>query len=170
MTNTSFSHRYVLALGSNRPLSAQRPPARLLREAASLVSELGEVRATAPVIMTSPLGPSTRLFANSALLVDSPFPPEAMLARLQQIEDRLGRRRHRRWGTRTMDIDIILWSGGRWHSRSLQIPHPAFRTRAFVLTPLNAIVPHWRDPVSGLSIRHLSARMRKATPKLRPRG
>jgi 2-amino-4-hydroxy-6-hydroxymethyldihydropteridine diphosphokinase len=131
---------------------------------------LGEVRAMAPILMTPPLGPSQRLFANGAMLVASPLPPEAMLDRLKQIERRLGRQRRRRWGARRMDIDIILWSGGRWNSRMLQIPHPAFRSRSFVLTPLRAIAPTWRDPISGLSVRQLDARLRKATALLRPRG
>ena len=127
-----------------------------------MIGELGNIRATAPIMMTSPVGPSLRLFANSALLVESPLPPEAMLAGLQQIERALGRRRHRRWGQRRMDIDIILWSGGRWNSRSLHIPHPAFRDRSFVLKPLYAVAPGWRDPVTGLSVRQLHARLRKA--------
>ena len=162
MTKTSFRHCYALALGSNRPLSARLTPARLLVEAVNMMAGLGEVTATAPVIQTPPLGPSLRVFANGALLLKSSLPPEALLTQLQAIERRLGRKRFQRWGARTMDIDIILWSGGRWDGRSLHIPHPAFRERDFVLTPLCAIAPRWRDPISGLSIRHLRARLRKA--------
>ena len=170
MAKTSVPHLYALALGSNRPLSGRRTPARLLAEATACVAELGEVHAVAPTIMTPPLGPSLRFYANSALLVASPLEPEEMLTRLQQIERQLGRRRHRRWGTRSMDIDIILWSGGRWISRSLHIPHPAFRARAFVLRPLGTIAGHWRDPVSGRSVRHLHHQLQKAVPAPRPRG
>jgi len=170
MVQTSALYLYALALGSNRALSAKHPPERMVREAATLIGQLGEVRAMAPVLITRPLGPSQRLFANSALLVASPLPPEAMLAGLKQIESRLGRQRHRRWGARRMDIDIILWSGGIWNSRTLTIPHLAFRSRSFVLRPLRAIAPTWRDPVSGLSVRQLDARLRKATAPPRPRG
>ena len=108
------------------------------------------------------MGPSRRVFANGALLMESDLPPDAMLTHLQRIERDLGRRRFRHWGARSVDIDIILWSGGRWDSRALHIPHPAFRQRDFVLTPLCAIAPGWRDPISGLSVRHLHARLRKA--------
>lgn len=170
MPTASVHHLYVLAVGSNRPLAAHRTPARLLAEAASLIAALGRVHASAPVISTHPLGPSTRQFANSALIVESALPPNAMLRSLQRIEDQLGRRRHRRWGARSMDIDIILWSGGQWKSGSLRIPHPAFRQRSFVLTPLRRIAAQWRDPVSGLSIRQLDARLRKARPIAPPRG
>lgn len=170
MVKTSALHLYALALGSNRALSAKRTPAALLREVMHQLETLGEVCATAPVSITPPLGPSLRLFANSAVLIASPLQPDAMLAALKQIERQFGRRRHRRWGARSMDIDIILWSGGRWASRDLRIPHAAFRARDFVLTPLNAVAPCWRDPVSGLTVRHLHARLRKASRLPRPRG
>ena len=170
MTASGALHLYALALGSNRALSAARTPARLVQEAALRISALGYVRAMAPVLLTSPLGPSARQFANSALIVESALKPDEMLQALQRIEGQLGRRRYRRWGARSMDIDIILWSGGRWQSRSLIIPHPAFHLRAFVLDPLCRAAPCWRHPVSGLSVRHLRAQLRKAAPIPLPRG
>lgn len=170
MRDTGLSHFYLLSLGSNRAISRRLTPARLLREAAARIAKLGDVRAFAPIILTTPMGPSLRRFANSALLLRTPLPPEALLARLQGIEKELGRRRHRRWGARSMDIDIILWSGGSRSSRMLRIPHPEFRSRIFVLGPLLNIVPRWRDPVSGLTIRHLHSRLQKARPLARPKG
>ena len=162
MVKTSTRHVYALALGSNRPLSARMTPACLLSGAVRLIAELGPVLSVAPVMQTRPIGPSRRIFVNGAVLMESSLPPEEMLSGLQAIERALGRQRFRRWGPRWLDIDIILWSGGRWNSRSLRIPHPAFRERDFVLTPLLAIAPGWRDPVSRLSIRHLRFRLRKA--------
>jgi 2-amino-4-hydroxy-6-hydroxymethyldihydropteridine diphosphokinase len=118
--------------------------------------------AISPILSTPPLGPSARRFANGALLVESALPPPTMLTFLQSIENHLGRRRYRRWGARSVDIDIILWSGGRWSSRALTIPHAAWRLRDFVLTPLLSVAPDWRDPHTGLSVRHLHARRQKA--------
>lgn len=164
------THIYALALGSNRPLSARRTPPRLLAEATALIARETRLRAVSPTIATPPLGPSARIFANGALLVESPLAPPAMLALLQQVENHLGRRRHRRWGARSVDIDIILWSGGRWDSRTLTIPHAAFRSRAFVLNPLHAIASGWPDPVTGLRVRHLRARLQKAKAKRATRG
>ena len=164
------THLYALALGSNRPLSTYRTPVRLVEEAATLIGEQARVMAVSPTIPTPPLGPSLRVFANGALLVESALPPPAMLAFLQSVETRLGRRRHRRWGARSIDIDIILWSGGAWRDRALTIPHAACRDRAFVLTPLMAVASGWRDPVTGLAVRHLHARLQKATAKRTTRG
>jgi 2-amino-4-hydroxy-6-hydroxymethyldihydropteridine diphosphokinase len=155
-------HLYILALGSNRPLSVRLLPPAILRAAVATLTAAGhQVHAIAPLLDTPPLGPSRRRYANSALLVSSHLPPDALLHALQAIEARFGRRRAQRWGARTLDIDIILWSGGRWNRRNLIIPHPAFRERDFVLMPLLAIAPAWRDPVTGLRPAHLLARHKK---------
>ena len=114
MADTS-THTYALALGSNRPLSARRTPARLLDEAAALIGQQMRVIALAPTIATPPMGPSSRLYANSALLVESPLPPPALLALLQSIEHRLGRRRHRR---KPSSVSLVL------HRTSLLIHLP----------------------------------------------
>ena len=91
-----------------------------------------------------------------------------MLAALQALEHRFGRtraqRRGQRWRARALDLDIILWSGGASHSRDLTIPHREMRGRDFVLRPAVAIARDWRDPVSGLSLAQLAARLS------RPRG
>jgi 2-amino-4-hydroxy-6-hydroxymethyldihydropteridine diphosphokinase len=58
-----------------------------------------------------------------------------------------------------IDLDIVLWSGGVWGDDRLTIPHPAFRSRRFVLDPLGEIVPDWRDPLTQLTVRQLAARL-----------
>ena len=63
-----------------------------------------------------------------------------------------------------IDLDIILWSGGRWRGPALDVPHPAFRTRGFVLRPLLALAPGWRDPVTNLAVRHLARRLTARRP------
>ena len=116
--------------------------------------------ALSPTIDSAPLGPARRRYANAAAVVDSFRPPEALLAMLQEVERIFGRkRRGRRWGARALDLDIVLWDGGVWTSGRLTIPHPRFRERAFVLAPAAAIAPDWRDPLSGLTLRQLAARL-----------
>lgn len=116
---------------------------------------------------TAPLGPSRRRYANAAALVETKLEPEAMLALLKRTERAFGRRRARRWAARVLDLDIVLWNGGCWVSRTLAIPHPAFRERIFVLAPAMEIAPFWRDPVSGLTLRQLTARL--TGPRTLPR-
>ena len=84
---------------------------------------------------------------------------EETLEHLQSIEEKFGReRRGQRWRARTLDLDIVLWSGGAWHSTTLSIPHPLFREREFVLRPAAEIAADWRDPVSGHTLRQLARR------------
>jgi 2-amino-4-hydroxy-6-hydroxymethyldihydropteridine diphosphokinase len=157
LLTASRRHRYAIALGGNRR-TRHGGPAQTL---AAALARIGGVTAVSPIFATPPLGPSTRRFANAAALVESDLPPPAMLARLKAIERAMGRRPGRRWGARPVDLDIILWSGGRWRERTLTVPHPAFRSRRFVLEPLATIAPDWRDPADGLSVRQLLARTRR---------
>ncbi|HWK35505.1 2-amino-4-hydroxy-6-hydroxymethyldihydropteridine diphosphokinase [Sphingomonas sp.] len=115
--------------------------------------------AVSRVITSAPMGPSLRRYANAAAIIESAESPDALLRRLKAIERDFGRRRGRRWGARVIDLDIILWSGGAWRGPGLIVPHIGFRDRGFVLGPLAAIAPAWRDPVSGLTVRHLLARL-----------
>ncbi len=153
---------YAVGIGSNRPLSRHLGP-RAIVHAAMTALDLPplQVVARAPVIATRPLGPSLRRYANSAAIVASALPPHAMLDRLQALEARFGRRRYRRWGDRTLDLDLLLWSGGRVDSRRLVVPHAALGKRAFVLDPLLRIARRWRDPVSGATVAQLAARLGK---------
>jgi len=154
------SSTYVVALGSNRRGRHGAPEAEI---AAALAALEGGV-AVSPVIATPPLGPSIRRFANAAALIESDEDPPALLARLKRIERDFGRRRGRRWGARVIDLDLILWSGGAWSSPGLTLPHRLFRERGFVLDPLLRLVPDWRDPLSGRTIRQLAHRLRRPRP------
>jgi 2-amino-4-hydroxy-6-hydroxymethyldihydropteridine diphosphokinase len=122
---------------------------------------LGDVIAVSPMLRTAPLGPSKRRFANAVALIRSDEDPSALLARLKAIERSFGRRRGRSWGARVIDLDIILWSGGVWGEPRLTVPHLQFRERDFVLRPLVAVAPDWRDPVSGLRVRQIAYRLAK---------
>ncbi|NIJ21929.1 2-amino-4-hydroxy-6-hydroxymethyldihydropteridine diphosphokinase [Sphingomonas naasensis] len=146
---------YAIALGSNRRGRHGSPEA----EIAAALGALGGVVAVSPLLRTAPLGPSKRRFANAVALIESDETPPELLARLKAIERAFGRRRGRSWGARVIDLDIVLWSGGTWGEPGLTVPHAAFRARDFVLRPLLAVAPDWRDPVSGLRVRQLAARL-----------
>lgn len=123
------------------------------------------IEAVSPVITSAPVGPSRRRYANAATRVATLLDPPALLALLQSLETRFGRvRRGQRWGARTLDLDVILWSGGPWRSKTLTIPHPLYRTRSFVLTPAAQVAPGWRDPHGTCTIRHLHARLTRHRP------
>lgn len=158
MAATSPPYRYVVALGSNRRGRNGAPR----QEVRAAIRALGEVAAVSPIVDSAPLGPSSRRFANAAALIATDEQPRELLARLKRIERDFGRRSGRRWGARVIDLDIILWSGGTWADDALTIPHRAFRERRFVLDPLVEIVPHWRDPITGRTVRQLDYCLRKS--------
>ena len=157
---------YVIALGSNRRGRHGTPS----DEVRAALAAIGNVVMTSPLVTTAPLGPARRRFVNAAALIDSAESPPELLARLKTIEAAFGRRRGQRWTDRVIDLDIILWSDGIWASDGLTVPHPQFRRRDFVLAPLAAIVPDWRDPLSGLTVRQLAARLRRPRPVAPRRG
>jgi len=156
---------YVLALGSNRRGRHGAPG----DEVRAAIEALGGAVTTSAILETPPLGPAKRRFANAALLIESDEDPAQLLARLKAIEAEFGRRRGQRWSDRVIDLDIILWSGGIWSEPDLTIPHPAFRDRAFVLMPLLEIAGGWRDPLTGLTVRQLAARLTRRAPAPRAR-
>ena len=150
---------YAIALGSNRP-GRRGSPVETVRAAADAlgVARLSHIRRTQAV------GPAGRGFANAAAVLESDLDPPALLALLKQTERDFGRRGGRRWGPRVLDLDIILWSEGPFASPGLIVPHPAFRTRAFVLEPVVEIAPGWRDPLSGATVAQLLHALRRPRP------
>ena len=161
--------RYLIALGSNMRHHRHGAPAGVIRAGLVAMERAGlRILRTAPVIATRPLGPSRRRFANGAALVGTDLAPDALVDLLQDMELSFGRKNGLRWGARVLDCDIILWSGGAWSTPGLTIPHPSFRERAFVTGPASAIAPGWRDPLSGLTLRQLHARLTRPRPT--PRG
>ena len=157
---------YAIALGSNRPHGRYGAPATVVAAALDALRREGvDVRAASPVFPTAPIGPSIRAYANAAALIETALDPPALLALLKRIERRFGRRRGQRWGARVLDLDILLWSGGRWrsHRPALGVPHALLTRRRFVLDPLVTIAPQWRVPGSA-TVRQLQARLTRPLP------
>ena len=154
---------YAIAIGSNRPHGIHgRPPQVVEAAIARLDQDFGLFDAS-PIILNPAHGPAGRDFANAVALVESDLDPPAMLKRLKALEREFGRRAGKRWGPPVLDLDIVLWSGGKWRSRHLTVPHPELGKRGFVLQPLAAIAPGWR--VGPLTVRHLAEQLARRTPR-----
>lgn len=159
--------RYLIALGSNQHHPRHGSPAAILRAAlAELAAQGVTVEAHSPTLRSRPVGPSSREYANGAAVVETSLEPPDLLDLLQAIEQAFGRRRWgQRWRARTLDLDIVLWEGGGWADDRLTIPHAEFRKRDFVLRPAARIAHGWRDPLTGLTMKHLLTRLtRRASP------
>ena len=149
-------------------------PLAQVERALQQIAALPETRliARSSLYRSDPVGPPGQPdYCNAVCEIETALSPEALLDAVLAIEIDNGRTRDGiRWTARRLDIDIILWSGGRWRSRDLLIPHPAFAERDFVLRPLGAIAPDWKCPPSGHSVRHLHALLRKASYHRATRG
>lgn len=154
-----MSQLYAIGLGSNQPHGRYGTPARVLD---AVLDELRPIAAS-DIIETAPIGPSLRTFANAAALIETNRSPPELLRHLKAIERRFGRRRGQRWGARVLDLDILLWSGGRWSGAALSIPHRHLTERLFALDPLAQIAPTWRIPGHGTVRQHL-ARLTRPRP------
>jgi 2-amino-4-hydroxy-6-hydroxymethyldihydropteridine diphosphokinase len=157
------THLYAIAIGSNRPHGRHgRPPQVVEAAIARLDEEFGLFDAS-PIIINPAHGPAGRDFANGVALIESDLEPSRMLAELKRIERAFGRRPGKRWGPRVLDLDIILWSGGNYRSRTLTIPHLQLARRSFVLQPLAAIAPSWN--VGALTVRQMASRLARRAPR-----
>jgi 2-amino-4-hydroxy-6-hydroxymethyldihydropteridine diphosphokinase len=138
MTDARLAHAY-LALGGNVGNSRA-----ILDRAVTLLCDRPDLRLTARSsdYSTPPWGFKYQPpFINLCIAVDTTLSPRDLLARVQEIEMKLGRDRahEKRWGPRTADIDIITYDELTLDEPGLILPHPRLFERAFVLLPLAEI-------------------------------
>jgi 2-amino-4-hydroxy-6-hydroxymethyldihydropteridine diphosphokinase len=100
------------------------------------------IRRVSKIYETEPYGYRNQSwFLNLVAEADTELFPMQLLTRVHQIERRLKRRRTIRNGPRTIDIDIVFYGNAAIKTAALEIPHPRYRERAFVLAPLSDLIP-----------------------------
>jgi 2-amino-4-hydroxy-6-hydroxymethyldihydropteridine diphosphokinase len=83
---------------------------------------------------------------NCVARIATTLTPEALLQRVQAVEEAGQRQRSQRWGPRTIDIDLLLYGNQMLHTDALILPHPGLAERAFVVRPLADLAPELRLP------------------------
>jgi len=137
----------AIGLGSNLPSAAGGSIETLVALRPLLNALFPRARLQwSPLFRTAPLGgPAGQPdYINAVVLIEPACVPSAEVARelleqLQALEQRFGRLREERWGPRTLDLDLLWWGDLRMESPELQLPHPRWSERAFVLAPLAAL-------------------------------
>lgn len=112
----------------------------------------------------------------------SAFGAADVLGILHEIENQMGRERSKRWGQRTLDLDLLAMGDAilpnlntyrKWRDLSVDkqaktapkeliLPHPRLQDRGFVLIPLNEVARDWVHPVSGLSVAIMCEKLPKS--------
>lgn len=153
-----------------------RPPQEILLTAIAALGRIGRLGAVSR-LYASPAWPDPQdpPFVNAAAALETGLSPAALLAALHAIEAGFGRRRTRKYGPRTLDLDLLDYDGlvrTADRSSALVLPHPGIGSRDFVLRPLAEIAPEWTHPVTGEPAERLLSRLEKPTsqPLDRPKG
>jgi 2-amino-4-hydroxy-6-hydroxymethyldihydropteridine diphosphokinase len=153
----------LIGLGSNLG-----DRSRALEDAVARLGRHPQVRllSTSPWLETCAAGgpPGQPAYLNGAALVETSLGPEALLGVLQGIEQELGRRRHRRWAPRTIDLDLLLYDQLVRSSPPPVLPHPRMAWRRFVLEPAVAVAGDMIHPEIGWTVRQLLQHL-NATPR-----
>jgi len=112
--------------------------------------------AVSSFLETEPVGVSGQpFFLNGVMLADTTLSARALLALLLDTEHHFGRVRPFERAPRTLDLDLILYGDRIIQEPDLQVPHPRFRERRFVLEPLAELAPDLIDPVTHRTVAEL---------------
>ena len=145
--------RVAIAIGSNL---GNRDAA--IAFASTQLSAILSGAVVSDIIETWPVGEGTddqNLYLNAVAVGETDLSPRQLLDALLGIEQAFGRERPAVNAPRTLDLDLILHGGSIAIEPGLEVPHPRFRDRFFVLGPLAEIAADMVDPVSGLRVSEL---------------
>jgi 2-amino-4-hydroxy-6-hydroxymethyldihydropteridine diphosphokinase len=149
-------HTAYLALGSNLGDKNKN----LLIAIAFIAEKVGIFSAISSIYETEPWGFQSKYsFLNMVASVETSLLPEELIKITQHIEKEMGRMPHSHsiYQDRIIDIDIILYDKWIYQSENVEVPHPLFHQRRFVLEPLNEIDPDFIHPVLNKTMRALLA-------------
>lgn len=125
-----------IGLGSNLGDSLQ-----ILTEAVHKLAALGAVKIS-KLYQSPPMGPQDQpYYLNAVVQLKTELAPMALLDELQRFEQESGRVRLRRWGERTLDLDLLIYGQEQIQNERLTVPHIGVLERDFVLIPLLDLDP-----------------------------
>ena len=151
MARVILDHRVYLSVGSNlgdKLANCMAGITALTESGQCTLQALSRFYRTSPVDYTD-----QDWFVNAAAEISTPMPPDALLAELLAIQQRMGRKTNAiRFGPRVLDLDILLFDDRVLQTPQLTLPHPRMHKRAFVLQPICDIDPTIIHPVLGTTM------------------
>lgn len=144
-----------LGLGSNL---GNRPDH--LRTGLQKISEkAGRLKKVSGIYETEPWGVEDQdTYYNLVAEIETALLPLQLMQVMRQIEEESGRERKERWGSRTLDIDLLFFEDYRFTMPDLTVPHPRLTERNFVLYPIVEIAPGFVHPATRLTLSELKER------------
>lgn len=149
-------HQVFVAIGSN--LGSRKANHFEAMERINAIPRTRIVRQSS-FYESEPHGDAKTWFVNSVVELHTELSPEELLRKLLAIEEAMGRKRvkGKRWGSRIIDLDILLYENAVIQKRNLKIPHPELHNRRFVLMPLAELAPSTVHPVLNKTVSELLA-------------
>ncbi|ACA56750.1 2-amino-4-hydroxy-6-hydroxymethyldihydropteridine diphosphokinase [Clostridium botulinum] len=150
-------HTAYVAFGSN-----MGEKENYIKRALEKIEERGmKIIKVSSIYETEPYGVLDQdSFLNGVVKIETNLTPEDLIGELLNIEKQLDRVRERRWGPRTIDLDIIFYDDLIINEKDLVIPHKDMENREFVLKPLCDIDENFIHPVLKKSVRELYDRLK----------
>jgi len=144
--------KLVLSLGSN--LGNRYA---YIRQAITYIEECFAAPCVCSSYYTTPPWGETEQaqFINMALYIETHQSMDKCLTQLQAIELKMGRVKTKKWGPRSIDIDILFYEDNQVTTEALTVPHPHMHERVFVLKPVCDIVPDFFHPVLKVTMKNL---------------
>ena len=163
-----MNHDCLVAFGSNEGESSsifQEVVERLKQS-----HEIEELRCSEPLI-TAPVGgpKQQRDYLNACFRLRTKLEPAELFGLLMVMEADLGRERRQRWGSRKIDLDLLLHGGSRYldEQSNLEVPHPRMTFRRFVLEPAVEIAADMMHCVAGMSLSELLEHIETTEDRIR---
>ncbi len=149
-------HDCLIAFGSNEGNSTQ-----IFGQAVKRIGEITEINvlASSRPLQTDPVGgpDGQASYLNAAIRIQTSLGAQELHRELVKVENDLGRKRRQRWGSRKIDLDLLLYGRLELETKSLTLPHPRMSFRRFVLQPASEIASDMVHASSGQTIEQLLA-------------
>ncbi len=148
-------NRVFLGLGSNRGNRLQ-----YIQKTIKKISQHFGLNNISKIIETEPIGPSKRKYLNLVIEILTIYSPDSILEKITKLERKLEREKFEKWGSRTIDIDILFYNNIVMSGLKLTIPHKEIHKRIFVLEPLCQIAPCLYHPILKKTCKELLDELR----------
>ncbi len=149
----AITHQVYVGIGSNVGNKKEN-----FIEAVNRLTKLPDTKVIkeSSLYESEPLGDAKDWYVNGAVEIETRFKPDMLLKKFKNIERAMGRKKvKKRWGSRIIDLDILLYDAAVINKKNLRIPHPEMPSRKFVLIPLSEIAPQVIHPELGVTISEL---------------